>query len=172
MANLLNRADDEQATIYHGLDICPGRLETVFASVALFALRLMRPKPPINHARLEWFCACGVQIHADYPESDDIVEFQESLGDTQKRPPSFAHVIGVEGRLRLFRAAFPGFFGLVVAFTLMIWFGGKSSAVTGSSFYRNLGLLALGFVILLPAVAAILGEYLVFSQPSMSLCES
>jgi hypothetical protein len=171
MANLLNHADDEQATIYHGLDICPGRLETILASMAIFVLRLMRPKIPLDHVRLEWFSACGVQMYADYPESDDIVEFQESLGDTQKRPPSFAHVIGVEGRLRLFRTAFPGFFGLFAAFVL-IWLGGKSSAVTGSRFLHNLGLLALGLVILLPTVAAVFGEFLVFSQPSRSLCES
>lgn len=171
MANLLNRANDEQATIYHGLAICPGRLETILASMALFVLRLMRPKIPLDHVRLEWFSACGVQMYADYPESNDIVEFQKSLGDTQKRRPSFAHMIGVEGRLRLFRAAFPGFFGLVAAFVL-IWLGGKTSAVTGSRFFCNLGLLALGFVILLPAVAAIFDEFLVFSQPSRSLCES
>jgi hypothetical protein len=98
MANLLKHADDEQATMHHGLDICPGRLETILASMALFVLRLMRPKIPLDHVRLEWFSACGVQVYADYPECDDIVEFQKGLGDTQKRPPSFAHMIGVEGR--------------------------------------------------------------------------
>jgi hypothetical protein len=71
MANLLKHADDEQATIHHGLDICPGRLETILASMALFVLRLMRPKIPLDHVRLEWFSACGVQMYADEPRSND-----------------------------------------------------------------------------------------------------
>jgi hypothetical protein len=79
----------------------PGRVETVLASVALFVLRLMRSKAPLDHVRLEWFCTCGMQMYADYPDSGDMAEFQKSLGCTQKRHPSFTHIIGLDGRLVL-----------------------------------------------------------------------
>jgi hypothetical protein len=42
-----------------------GVLETVLAPATLFGLRLMRPKLPLNHVRLEWFCTCGVHMYAE-----------------------------------------------------------------------------------------------------------
>jgi len=135
MPRLSNPAGDRQSTIrpdildgfYRGLRTRP--LDTLFASVALFVLRVMRSKPTPGHVRLEWFCTCGVQMYADYPESDDVVEFQESLGDMQQRSPSFAHAVGDEGRLKLLRVAMNWVsVGLVVALTAML--GTRLSSMT------------------------------------------
>jgi hypothetical protein len=82
----------------------PGILERELASTALSVLKLMRPKPPLDCVRMEWYCACGVQMYADYPRSRDLAEFQETLGDTRERPPSFAHIVG-EDRSKLLRVA-------------------------------------------------------------------
>jgi hypothetical protein len=123
MSNLLDHAVEEHATtqpnILAGLATRP--FETLFASMVLFVLRVMRPKPPFKHVRLEWFCTCGVQMYAYYPESDVIMEFRESLGDTQERPTSFAHAVGDEGRLKLLSVATNWISGgLVVALTSML----------------------------------------------------
>jgi hypothetical protein len=81
----------------------PGKVERVLASVALFVLRLMRPKVPIDHVRLEWFCTCGVQLYADYPDSGDIAEFEESLGYAQEKQPSFTQLLGEGPHTKMLR---------------------------------------------------------------------
>ena len=106
MSKLSNPAVNEQATTQYeifddlvGLATRPW--ETVLASVALFVLRLMRPKLKPGHVRMEWLCTCGVQLYADYSDFDELAEFQESLRGTRERVLSFAHVVGNRGRLRL-----------------------------------------------------------------------
>lgn len=94
----------------------PGRVDNVLASVALFVLRLMRSKVPLNHVRLEWFCTCGVQMCADYPDAEDMAEFKEGLGNAQERPPSLAQIVGVEDRMTLLGDVFPIMSALTGAF--------------------------------------------------------
>jgi hypothetical protein len=79
----------------------------------------MRPKLPPDHVRLQWLCTCGVQMYADYPDSDHMADFQDSLGYTRARYSSFAHMLGFEGRSRLLRAASSLLFGLVTALPVL-----------------------------------------------------
>ena len=161
MSNLPGSRIDEQATVH------PGILETALASLALFVMRLMRPKLALNHVRLEWFCTCGVQMYADYPDSGDIAEFQESLGDTRERPPSFAHMIGVGGRSKLFRTVVLCI-SAVLTWALITWL----INATAATLRVTLGLLgAFAVAVVLAIVTALLrvGELNTVLSPSRSL---
>jgi hypothetical protein len=143
----------------------PGRVETVLASVALFVLRLMRSKAPLDHVRLEWFCTCGMQMYADYPDSGDMAEFQKSLGCTQKRHPSITHIIGLDGRLVLLamvELARKSWLGTHRMHSLVSAFSGDSPRA-----FAFLGPLILGLSILglLMACSLVAGAVLMVMGP-------
>jgi hypothetical protein len=148
-------------------DLTTHPFEILFASVALFVLRAMRSKPTPGHVRLEWFCTCGVQMYADYPESDDVVEFQESLGDTQQRSPCFAHMIGDGGRSKLLRTvksrSARAFMYLAAAFTLVL--GTWLIIATDATLEFILGLLLFAVLVagLTIAIKQRAGELYAFS---------
>jgi hypothetical protein len=100
----------------------PGRIEQVLASIALFVLKLMRPKLPPDHVRLDWFCVCGPDPGPVAAIQEDSADFQKDLGilvgDVGKRQPSFAHIIGFESRLTLlFITNLPWFVALFMFFS-------------------------------------------------------
>jgi hypothetical protein len=106
-------------------------------------------------------------MYADYPESDDVVEFQESLGDTQQRSPCFAHMIGDGGRSKLLRTvksrSARAFMYLAAAFTLVL--GTWLIIATDATLEFILGLLLFAVLVagLTIAIKQRAGELYAFS---------